>query len=781
MTFSIDSSRQGNAAIRAGNTPLERVTGRARALAKTTGYQNTHLFHLLLAYLQFDAGTKAFRQIGGCEHEAEEAITSTIEIDREIAPERGGHTEKPVEISGLLPEAAAAVLLRERHASLSSNDPWQALLQVLAALSRTCTTTEFGFRRGGLGDVVDRAERPDMASGAEPQGDGVGTDFTAEMLDELTGDFDVVSKNAPPPRGPRAGMTQKTTTKSADDPEKAVLAAIRDLSELAEAGEIEPAYGRDAEIDHIISILLRKRKNSLVLHGEAGVGKTAIAEGVALALRRADVPEALANRPLLEVSLTTMVAGTKFRGDFEAKMDILLRIAKERRAILFIDELHMLMGSGTTTPRSMDGANMLKPALARGDIAIIGATTSFEARSMRSDKALMRRFDMVLVREPSPEHALEILTRAAKPFLDHHEVTEGEGALALCVDIAHHHLPDRRFPDKAFDVLDMAGVVAREAKSTSIEKSHVRDAARRLGARLPGLPGEAWRKRVKALPEALEAFLPNEDGRLLTRTMAAAMLGLGRTGARGAWALAEREAGAAAGCAEAIGRQMDIPVARLDVSLINDRRDLPQLIGYPGQRDALDHHGELVDIADSRDEVILVVEGMEQADRTVRELMAAILRKGTFVAGDGRCLSLGGAWMFFAVPALEEQAEIGFLSRGPESGKDLTRLLGRDIFESLSGVLNATLPEKEETVYDEAALIEMFEGAGIVIRFSEDGRRTLNEMLEEEVGLRPAAALIPATRRVADLVAEAIGGVGTRIVAETSPVDGAFTLRGRAD
>ena len=231
-----------------------------------------------------------------------------------------------------------------------------------------------------------------------------------------------------------------------------------DLTRLAREGAIDPVIGRDREIERVVQVLSRRRKNNPMLIGEAGVGKSAIVEGLALRIARGEVPYTLAGMSLISLDVAALVAGTKFRGEFEERMQQLLdELRRTPETILFIDEIHTIMGAGSTQG-SLDAANILKPALARGTLRAIGATTLDEYReTIETDAALERRFQRILVEPTTPETTLQILRRVAPGYERHHNVRYTEEALQACVTLTGRYITDRNFPDKAIDLLDEAG------------------------------------------------------------------------------------------------------------------------------------------------------------------------------------------------------------------------------------------------------------------------------------------------------------------------------------
>ncbi|PFP29787.1 ATP-dependent Clp protease ATP-binding subunit [Bacillus sp. AFS073361] len=231
----------------------------------------------------------------------------------------------------------------------------------------------------------------------------------------------------------------------------------RNLTHLAKAGLIDPVIGRDGEVKRVIEILNRRNKNNPVLIGEPGVGKTAIAEGLAQKIAEGDVPGKLRNKEVYLLDVASLVANTGIRGQFEERMKQLISELQDRKnIILFIDEIHLLVGAGSAEG-SMDAGNILKPALARGELQLVGATTLKEYRQIEKDSALERRFQPVHVLEPTPEAAIEILKGIQKKYEDYHQVNYSEQAILACVHLSHRYIQDRFLPDKAIDLLDEAG------------------------------------------------------------------------------------------------------------------------------------------------------------------------------------------------------------------------------------------------------------------------------------------------------------------------------------
>ncbi|MEU0006716.1 ATP-dependent Clp protease ATP-binding subunit [Streptomyces sp. NPDC006314] len=270
----------------------------------------------------------------------------------------------------------------------------------------------------------------------------------------------------------------------------------RDLTELARQGRVDPVIGRDTEIEQTIEVLSRRGKNNPVLIGDAGVGKTAIVEGLAQLIADGDVPDGLAGRRVVALDLTGVVAGTRYRGDFEERLNNIVEEirAQSDRLIVFIDELHTVVGAGSGGEGgAMDAGNILKPALARGELHIVGATTLEEFRRIEKDAALARRFQPVLVPEPTVEDTIEILRGLRDRYEAHHQIRYTDEALVAAVELSDRYLTDRRLPDKAIDLIDQAGARVR------------------LGARTKGTDVRAMEREVEQLVRDKDQAVADED------------------------------------------------------------------------------------------------------------------------------------------------------------------------------------------------------------------------------------------------------------------------------
>ena len=316
-----------------------------------------------------------------------------------------------------------------------------------------------------------------------------------------------------------------------DDP---LEAFTTNLAERAGSGELDPLIGRGPELDRTVHILARRRKNNPIFVGETGVGKTALAEGLALRIHEGRVPDDLRDCEIYSLDLGSLLAGTRYRGDFEARFKALVAALLERsKPILFIDEIHTILGAGSAQGTTVDASNLLKPLLSEGKLRCMGSTTYQEYRHFERDRALSRRFQKVDVEEPTPEEAVRILRGLVPRYEEHHGVKYTSSALQACVDLSVRHINDRFLPDKAIDVLDETGAAVRLRPSRRPRKTVGLRDVEQVVARIARIPIERTagsdRERLEGLREALADTVFGQDAAVETvvRAVKRSRAGLG--------------------------------------------------------------------------------------------------------------------------------------------------------------------------------------------------------------------------------------------------------------
>ncbi len=435
-----------------------------------------------------------------------------------------------------------------------------------------------------------------------------------------------------------------------------------DLTARAEEGRIEPLVGREAELDRIVSILLRKTKNNPVLIGEAGVGKTAIVEGLAARIVQGRVPPDLQGKRVYSLSVASLVAGTKYRGEFEDKLKKIVDECREDGDILlFIDELHTIVGAGGAEG-AVDASNILKPPLARGEIRIIGATTPKEYRtSVEADSALERRFQPVTVGEPSAAESRRILTGIRGEYERFHGLKITDGAISAAVALSERYLPFRRFPDKAIDLIDEA---AGSKRMEGGKRLTAADVARTLG-RMTGVPVDGAlrvcervshalagglfgqdeaRDRIAAAFETADCASPN--GAPLCSLLLYGPEGCGKTHA--ASLLAEAVGGGAEG------------LLRFDMSEFTEPHAVSRLIGSPAGYVGFDEGGALTEAVRRNPYAVIVFENVTRASAEVRALLLRILEGGGLRDATGLHVPFGNTVVVLTSAEQEKEACVGF-------------------------------------------------------------------------------------------------------------------------
>lgn len=447
---------------------------------------------------------------------------------------------------------------------------------------------------------------------------------------------------------------------------KAVRQATRNLSELARKNRLDDVIGRETEIARILETLSKRKRSNVLLSGEPGVGKTALAEGLARHLAGAFAPAALAGRPVLEISLSDLVAGARFRGDFEARMQKLIEMAHRSRAILFIDEIHLMIGAGSASARGgMDVANILKPALARGDITVIGATTPSELREIRRDGALMRRFDAMTVCEPSAEKVRRIIDEAIGNYVLHHEIAFEDEMLDMVVDLSDRYLPASRFPDKAFNVIDTACVIAAQRGVDRVDGSDVRRAVERNGGPRLTRPEADMVARISTLETTLSSGVlgQQEAAGALARAVRTSALGMNQGGVSGSYLFNGPTGVGKTEMARVFADAMNLPLVRIDMSEFMERHSVSGLIGAPPGYVGHDRDGILIDAADRHDGMVLLFDEAEKAHPDVHDILLQVLDNGSVRSADGRVVSLARAHVILSanIGARDaERASVGF-------------------------------------------------------------------------------------------------------------------------
>jgi ATP-dependent Clp protease ATP-binding subunit ClpA len=428
-------------------------------------------------------------------------------------------------------------------------------------------------------------------------------------------------------------------------PARALKRYAINLAERAAQGKIDPLIGRKNEIERAIHILLRRRKNNPVFVGEAGVGKTALAEGLALAIHENRVPEALKGVEIYALDMGALLAGTRFRGDFEQRLKAVIKAASGNpKIVLFIDEIHTIVGAGSASGSTMDASNLLKPALASGELRCIGSTTYQEyKRSFDRDKALGRRFQRIEVPEPTVDEAVQILNGLKSYYEKHHNVRYTAPALRAAVDLSSRYINDRYLPDKAIDVMDEAGVAARlRASGPEAVTVGARDSERTV-ARMARIPertvSSSDRARLQNLEDELKQAVFGQDPAIgaVARAIKLARSGLAHPDRPvGAFLFAGPTGVGKTEVARQLAKVMGVEFLRFDMSEYMERHTVSRLIGAPPGYVGFDQGGLLTDAINKNPHCVLLLDEIEKAHPDLFSILLQVMDHATLTDNNGR-------------------------------------------------------------------------------------------------------------------------------------------------
>ncbi len=419
----------------------------------------------------------------------------------------------------------------------------------------------------------------------------------------------------------------------------------QNLNQLAREGKIDPLIGRDSEVERVIQVLCRRRKNNPLLVGEAGVGKTAIAEGLAWRITQNDVPEVLAEAEVYALDMGALLAGTKYRGDFEQRLKAVIKQLKEQAgAILFIDEIHTLIGAGAASGGTLDASNLLKPALSSGQLKCIGATTFTEFRGIfEKDAALSRRFQKVEVVEPSVEQTIEILKGLKSRFEEHHSVKYALGALQAAAELSAKFINDRHLPDKAIDVIDEAGAAQRVLPKSKQKKTITRAEVEEIVAKIARIPSTSVsnddRSKLKTLDRDLKSVVFGQDAAIdaLSAAIKMARSGLGKPDKPiGAFLFSGPTGVGKTEVAKQLAYILGIELMRFDMSEYMERHAVSRLIGAPPGYVGFDQGGLLTEAVSKKPHAVLLLDEIEKAHPDIYNILLQVMDHGTLTDNNGR-------------------------------------------------------------------------------------------------------------------------------------------------
>ncbi|MBR7748372.1 ATP-dependent Clp protease ATP-binding subunit ClpA [Undibacterium baiyunense] len=535
----------------------------------------------------------------------------------------------------------------------------------------------------------------------------------------------------------------------------------QNLNKAAAEGKIDPLIGRDNEVERVIQILCRRRKNNPLLVGEAGVGKTAIAEGLAWRITQNDVPDILSQAVVYSLDMGALLAGTKYRGDFELRLKGVLKQLKDAPdAILFIDEIHTIIGAGSASGGTMDASNLLKPALSNGQLKCIGATTYTEYRGVfEKDHALARRFQKVDVNEPTVEQTVQILRGLKSKFEEHHNVKYSAAALTTAAELSARFLNDRHLPDKAIDVIDEAGaaqrILPKSKQKKTIGKADIEDIISKIARIPPQTVNQDDRSKLQTIDRDLKNVVFGQDPAIdaLAAAIKMSRAGLGKTDKPiGSFLFSGPTGVGKTEVAKQLAFTLGIELIRFDMSEYMERHAVSRLIGAPPGYVGFDQGGLLTEAITKKPHAVLLLDEIEKAHPDVFNILLQVMDHGTLTDNNGRKADFRNVIIIMTTNAGAEslqKASIGF-NNSKQAGDemaDIKRMFTPEFRNRLDSIISFRSLDEEIIlrVVDKflMQLEEQLHEKKVEAIFSESLRKFLAKKgFDPLMGARPMARLI---------------------------------------
>ena len=562
---------------------------------------------------------------------------------------------------------------------------------------------------------------------------------------------------------PSTGMpgSEREGEEGADSKGNPLSEYATNLNDLALEGKIDPLIGRQDEIERTIQVLCRRRKNNPLYVGDAGVGKTALAEGLAKRIVEGEVPEVLESAVIWSLDLGALVAGTKYRGDFEKRLKaVITQLKKQPGAILFIDEIHTIIGAGSASGGTMDASNLIKPMLASGELRCIGSTTFQEFRGIfEKDRALARRFQKIDVVEPTVADSIEILKGLKTRFEEHHNVAYTNEALKAAVDLSVKHIPDRLLPDKAIDVIDEAGARQRllpeDQRTGTIDVPEVEYIVAKM-ARIPAKQVSASDRDVlKNLERNLKMVVFGQDQAIeaLAASIKMARSGLADpTKPIGSFLLAGPTGVGKTEVTKQLALQLGIEMIRFDMSEYMEAHSVSRLVGAPPGYVGFDQGGLLTEAVTKHPHAVLLLDEIEKAHPDVFNILLQVMDRGVLTDTNGREANFKNVILVMTTNAGAQQASrrsIGFVKQdhATDSLETIRKMFTPEFRNRLDAVIQFHALDFEHILrVVDKFLIELeaqLADKHVVLDVDADARRWLAEHgFDPQMGARPMARVI---------------------------------------
>ncbi|MAA73978.1 MAG: ATP-dependent Clp protease ATP-binding subunit ClpA [Salinisphaeraceae bacterium] len=562
--------------------------------------------------------------------------------------------------------------------------------------------------------------------------------------------------------GDSSGVSAEKEAETASEDGKSPLEQYTtNLNRRAAEGKIDPLIGRSHEIERVVQTLCRRRKNNPLLVGEAGVGKTAIAEGLALMVVEDRVPQILEEAVIYALDLGALIAGTKYRGDFEKRLKgVLAALKKQPQSVLFIDEIHTVIGAGAASGGVMDASNLIKPMLASGELRCIGATTYQEFRGIfEKDRALARRFQKIDVPEPSVPETVQILEGLKARFEEHHQVRFTHPALEAAAELAARHINDRHLPDKAIDVIDEAGARLRLRPSNrrrkTVQVHDIEEMVARIARILPKSVSRSDRDVLKTLERDLKLVIFGQDRAVETLSSAIKMARSGLDNPDkpiGSFLFAGPTGVGKTEVTRQLAHHLGVELVRFDMSEYMERHTVSRLIGAPPGYVGFDQGGLMTEAVTKNPHCVVLLDEIEKAHPDVFNLLLQVMDHGTLTDNNGRKADFRNVILVMTTNAgAEDMARrtMGFAEQ--DHSTDSLEIIRRSFTPEFRNRLDAIIQfealagETVDRVVDKfiLQLEAQLDGRGVTLVVEEGARRWLaREGYDPNMGARPMGRVI---------------------------------------
>jgi ATP-dependent Clp protease ATP-binding subunit ClpA len=533
------------------------------------------------------------------------------------------------------------------------------------------------------------------------------------------------------------------------------------LNEKARQGRIDPLIGRESEITRTLQVLCRRRKNNPLFVGDAGVGKTHLAEGLALRIVEGNVPEVVAKSTLYTLDMGALLAGTKFRGDFEARLKgVIKALIKLENAILFIDEIHTVIGAGSTSGGTMDASNLLKPILASGDLRCIGSTTYEEYRGIfEKDRALARRFQKIEVPEPSLDETISILNGLKPHYEAYHKIVYTQNAIQSAAELSARHITERRHPDSAIDVIDEAGAAVhlldQETRPEQIDTEEVEAVVARIARIPPRSVSHDDRETLRSLDRNLRLVLFGQDPAVeqVCEAIKLSRAGLGNPERPvGCFLFAGPTGVGKTELARQLAKQLGVELVRFDMSEYMERHTVSRLIGAPPGYVGFDQGGLLTDAIHKTPHCVLLLDEIEKAHPDVFNLLLQVMDHGRLTDNNGRPSDFRNVILIMTTNAGAfemERPSVGFVFQDSigDDMKEIRRQFSPEFRNRLDAIISFSPLERESIlrVVDKflLALESDLEQKSVTLVVEDSARAWLGDHgYDRKNGARPMERLI---------------------------------------